>query len=65
MPRQPTEPKYLEVPQAAERLHVSSSLLYREIRAGRFPAVKLGLRLLRVPVAELEKWQAEQLAGRK
>jgi len=59
------ELEYLEVPQAAERLGCSSGLLYREIRAGRFPAVKVGRKLLRVPVAELEKWQAQQLAGAK
>ncbi|GAA4002886.1 hypothetical protein GCM10022631_12060 [Deinococcus rubellus] len=57
------EPKYLEVPQAAERLHVSPGFLYREIRLGRFPAIRLGRKLLRVPVAELEAWQAKQLAA--
>lgn len=60
-----SEPKYLPVPQAAERLGCSPRLLYREIRAKRFPVLRLGRKLLRVPVAELEAWQAKQLAGAK
>lgn len=55
----------LSVSEAAEAIGVSVVTLYREIRANRFPAVKIGHRRWIVPFGELERWLAENSFGNK
>ena len=49
-------PKMLTVKQACEAGAFSRTTLYQLIRAGRIRTVKVGLRGIRVPVAELERF---------
>lgn len=42
----PGEPQTYTVAQAAARLGVSPRLLYKEIDAGRFPAIRIGHRIV-------------------
>ena len=50
------------VAQEAERLHVSKGWLYTEIRAGRFPHLRLGVRVLLDP-AEVDVFLAARAIG--
>jgi excisionase family DNA binding protein len=49
----------MTVPEAAEAVGISPLSLYRFIREGRFPAVRVGRRVL-VPLAALERWLEEE-----
>ena len=55
----------LSVSETAEVIGVSAVTLYREIRANRFPAVKIGHRRWIVPFGELERWLSENSFGNK
>jgi excisionase family DNA binding protein len=50
------EPMVLTVEQCAKRLAISRSAAYDAIAAGTLPAVRIGRRSLRVPVASLERF---------
>lgn len=54
--RPPTErvPQHLTLHEAAERLGVSYRTLWRQVRAGRIPAMRIG-RAIRVSVEDLEQ----------
>jgi excisionase family DNA binding protein len=54
--------KFLLVREAAEIMRMDESTLYRHLRAGRFPAVKVGGRYL-VPVAAVTQMADEALAS--
>jgi excisionase family DNA binding protein len=53
---------FLLVREAAEIMRMDESTLYRHLRAGRFPAVKVGGRYL-VPVAAVTQMADEALAS--
>lgn len=59
----PTLPAYLDVPQAAAHLGVHTALVYKEIRAGRLRAVKIGARVIRIPREALEAYVTAQSTG--
>jgi excisionase family DNA binding protein len=50
--------------EAAESLGISRGTVYEAIRAGRFPALRLGRRQL-IPVEGLRRWVAEQADPRR
>lgn len=51
------------VPVAADRMGVSVSQAYREIKSGRLgPLVKLGPRASAVPAEAVDKWIADRIA---
>lgn len=52
----PTLPAFLDVPQTASHLGVHTALVYREIRAGRLQAVKIGAKVLRISREALEQY---------
>ena len=54
---------YLSVQAAAERLQVHPNLIYNEIKAGRLPHIKVGLKVIRIPWQALEAWEKKQLQG--
>ncbi|MFP4149201.1 MAG: helix-turn-helix domain-containing protein [Nitriliruptoraceae bacterium] len=54
----PTE--LLTAAEVADQLRVSTMTIYRLIRSGELPAVRVG-RNYRVPVAELERYLAQQV----
>lgn len=54
-------PKLLTVRQACEAGAFSRTTLYQLIRVGRIRTVKVGLRGIRIPVAELERFIQEGL----
>ena len=49
-------PDVLTVAQVAGYLQVSRSVVYGEISTGRLPAVRLGLRVIRVSKFALQRW---------
>ena len=51
-------PDVLTVGQVARYLQVSRSVVYGEINAGRLPAVRLGVRVIRVSKFALQRWLA-------
>lgn len=55
----PSDKRFYTVPEAAKLLRMSAATLYREIAAGRFPAVKVRTRLV-VPARAID--EIEQLA---
>jgi len=57
--------KYLSVESAATRLDVHPNLIYREVKAGRLPHIKVGRKVIRIPVQALEAWEQAQLEGIK
>ncbi|WP_216319736.1 helix-turn-helix domain-containing protein [Deinococcus aestuarii] len=54
---------YLSVPDAAAYLGVHPSLVYKEIRAGRLRAVKIGAKVIRISREALEAYTAAQSTG--
>lgn len=58
------KPQRLErIPQAAGRMGVSSSQVYREIQAGRLgPLVKIGARASALPADSVDGWIAARIA---
>jgi len=58
------DPQRLErIPQAAGRMGVSLSQVYREIKSGRLgPLVKLGPRASAVPAHAVDSWIAARIA---
>ena len=52
---------YYSVDAAAMRLGVHRNLIYREIKAGRLPSIKVGLKIIRIPRQALEAWEKGQL----
>lgn len=56
------QPAYYSVEAAASRLSVHPNLIYREVKAGRLPHIKVGLKLIRIPRSALEAWETAQLA---
>lgn len=48
------EPLFISVPEAARRLGVGRTLLYTQIHAGKFPARKIGGRIV-VSIKVIEK----------
>src|SRR5262245_53821259 len=60
----PPEPaRLLTVPEAAERLAITSSFLYELIRQGRVPAQRIGPKYVRLHPAMVEEIQQKGLAG--
>lgn len=59
----PTLPAFLDVPQAAAHLGVHTALVYKEIRAGRLKAVKIGARVIRISREALDAYTAAQTTG--
>lgn len=51
------KPAALTVPEAAAAIGISSSLYYRQLRAGKVPGVQVGRRYI-VPIAEWHRWLA-------
>ena len=51
-----TEPVYLTVDEAADRLNVGRKLIYDLCKQNKFPHVKLG-KIIRVPVNLLDAWE--------
>lgn len=49
-------PAIEKVPAAARRMGVSVSQVYREVRAGRLPLVKIGERASGLPAAAVDAW---------
>ncbi len=54
----PTTKLAFSVAEAAAAIGVSAPTLYSDIKAGRFPAVKIGQRRWVVPIRSLEEWLA-------
>jgi excisionase family DNA binding protein len=57
---------YLTIPETAERFGVKLKFVYDLINAKVLPSIKLQLPnksrpVLRVPIAALEKWEADQI----
>ena len=50
----------LRIPEAAERLALGRSTLYRLIASGELPTVKIGA-ALRIPAASLNTWAEERI----
>jgi excisionase family DNA binding protein len=59
--RSPMERLLLRPAEAAETLGISRSRLYQLLAAGHLPVIRVG-QSMRVPVQELERWVAAQLA---
>lgn len=51
------------VPEAAERMGVSTSYLYVLINAGRVPVVRISNRAVRIPVEALNNWVQQNTKG--
>lgn len=51
---------HISVPQVAQELGVHRSLVYREIKAGRLPALRVGTKVLRVSREALAAYQLQQ-----
>jgi len=60
-PQLPAPPTFYNVAEAAELLRLDSSTLYRHLRGGRFPGVKIGGRYV-VPRVVLEQVISDVLA---
>ncbi|SDF15487.1 helix-turn-helix domain-containing protein [Pseudonocardia oroxyli] len=60
----PTARTFLTVPEAAELLRIDTSTLYRAIRGGEFPAVRIRARYL-VPGKVIEELIANAIADTK
>lgn len=60
----PTTRTFLTVPEAAELLRIDTSTLYRAIRSGEFPAVRIRARYL-VPGKVIEELIANAMAETK
>ncbi|WP_345465747.1 helix-turn-helix domain-containing protein [Deinococcus carri] len=56
-------PAYYSAQGAAEYLNVHPALIYKEIRAGRLRAVKIGAKVIRIPREALEAYIAAQSTG--
>lgn len=56
------EPFFLTYQEAAAKLGISVSRLYRLMRAGEIHNVKLGPRERRIPLSECEAWAARLVA---
>jgi excisionase family DNA binding protein len=54
------DPLMASIPSVARRLGIAKGLAYRMAREGRLPSVLLGKRAVRVPLARLQAWIAEQ-----
>ena len=59
----PILPAFLAAEEAAEYLGVHKALIYREIRAGRLRAVKIGAKIIRIPREALDAYVAAQSTG--
>ncbi|BDP40193.1 hypothetical protein DAETH_01620 [Deinococcus aetherius] len=57
------QPSYYSVDGAAARLDVHPNLIYREVKAGRLPHIKVGRKVIRIPRQALEAWEQAQLEG--
>lgn len=57
----PYAPRLLTIPQVCTRLNVSRSALYRIVAAGSLRSIRIG-RSVRIPVADIEAWEAGLLA---
>lgn len=55
-------PSYYSVDAAATRLDVHPNLIYREIKAGRLPHIRVGRKVIRIPHQALEDWEKQQIA---
>lgn len=55
--------RLLTVRQACEHAACSRTALNSLIRAGRIRTVRIGTRGIRIPIAELDRFVAEQLGG--
>lgn len=58
---QPSAPTFYNVAETAELLRLDQSTMYRHLRSGKFPAVKIGGRYV-VPRVVVERLIAEVLA---
>ncbi len=65
MSKQAPELELLTVPVAAQRMSISQSMLWKLIRLGAIPVVKLGTKSIRVDMADLTKFIARRKALRK
>lgn len=50
-----TATEYLSVPEAAARLRIDTSRLYKLVRAGTVPATRIG-RSVRISTTQLDEW---------
>lgn len=57
------EPLALTPRQAAAKLGVGVDTIYALVAANRIPCIRLGERLIRIPVGLLEAWIVEQAAS--
>jgi hypothetical protein len=55
----PLAPQYLSVPKIAERWQCEEKLVYAEISAKRLAGLRIGKKLLRVSLAEVERYEQE------
>ncbi len=61
---QSSNPMYISVGQTAKRLGVHNHFVYNLIKKNGLPCMKIGAAhkpVLRIPVAALEAWEAQQL----
>ncbi len=54
-----------KIPQAARRMGLSVSGVYREAKAGRLTIIKVGERASALNCAEVDKWIADRIAATK
>jgi hypothetical protein len=52
-------PQYLPVPKIAERWQCEEKLVYAEIASKRLAGLRIGKKLLRVALAEVERYERE------
>lgn len=55
-----SENKILTIPQAAEKLQVSPTWVYRQCKAGHIPHVRIS-GLIRIQESDLENWLSRQM----
>jgi hypothetical protein len=59
----PSPTKYLSVPEVAERWACENKLIYAA--SGRLAALRIGRKLLRVALSEIERYESEQTSRDK
>jgi hypothetical protein len=57
--------KYLSVPKLAERWECDQKLVYQEIAAKRLAGLRIGKKLLRVSLAEIERYEREHQTSKE
>jgi excisionase family DNA binding protein len=57
------EPLTVTVPEAAKLLGIGRTIAYRMVLRGELPCVRIGPKMVRVPLAELRAWIAQNTEG--